>query len=215
MLPYPSVRIALSVCLKRQESWDIAWNLANTMSPLCSAEPYLCHRGRLEERGEKSAQSKVFVKKRPDPKLEADYKVPKTFFGIRGLRPRLGISKQNRTFGIESVQSVWNGKNRESSRRDYGIKDLEDFNYTTTNQEAIPQFYCFGEHCENKSAQIPAKQKKWFCAKWQEFSLRSTWGGPRVLHTAHSSTAHHTCFKSNKDVAKSRLEAGSQTCPER
>lgn len=85
----------------------------------------------------------MFVKKRPDPKLEADYEIPKKLFGILGLRPRLGISKENRTFGIESVQSVWNAKNRENSRRDYGIKDLENLNYTTTNQEAIPQFYCF------------------------------------------------------------------------
>lgn len=65
------------------------------MSPLSSAEPYLCHRGRLEERGEKCAQSKVFEKKLPDPKLEADYEVPKTLFGIRDLRPGLRISKKN------------------------------------------------------------------------------------------------------------------------
>ena len=65
------------------------------MISLSSAGAYLCHRGRLAERGEKSAQSKVFEKKRPDPKLEADYEVPKTLFGIRDLRPGLSISKQN------------------------------------------------------------------------------------------------------------------------
>ena len=63
------------------------------MSPLSSlrGQAYLCQ----TERGEKSAQSKVFVKKRADPKLEADYEVPKTLFGIRDLRPGLAISKQN------------------------------------------------------------------------------------------------------------------------
>ena len=37
----------------------------------------------------------MFEKKRPDPKLEADYEVPKTLFGIRDLRLGLRISKKN------------------------------------------------------------------------------------------------------------------------
>ena len=37
----------------------------------------------------------MFVKKRADPKLEADYGVPKTLFEIRDLGAGLGISKQN------------------------------------------------------------------------------------------------------------------------
>ena len=48
-----------------------------------------------EGEGRKKRAVKVFVKKRADPKLEADYEVSKTLLGIRDLRPGLGISKQN------------------------------------------------------------------------------------------------------------------------
>ena len=91
MLPYPGMCIRRRVCM-RQESWHIAFNLKrNEPSLLRRGQAYLYQR----ERGQKRAQSKVFVKKRADPKLEADYEVPKTLFGIRDLRPGLGISKQN------------------------------------------------------------------------------------------------------------------------
>ena len=81
----------LAYCIKPQTQWA----LSPPQSPICVT-------GRLEERGEKCAQSKVFVKKRPDPKLEADYEVPKTMFGIRGLRPGWDSGYQSKigvTFG--------------------------------------------------------------------------------------------------------------------
>lgn len=82
----------------------------------------------------------MFVKKRPDPKLEADYEIPKKLFGILGLRPRLGISKENRTFGIESVQSVW-------------ITGLKIWRTSIIQQQTRKQFHnfiVFGKYCEKK-----------------------------------------------------------------
>ena len=75
----------------------------------------------------------MFVNKRADPTLEADYEVPKTLFGIRDLRPGLGISKQNCMIDFRVIDIMQWMRNRpkitigilrgwrENLRQDYSI----------------------------------------------------------------------------------------------